>query len=173
MTLVVNLYGGPGTGKSTTAAAVFSKLKLAGVNCEMSREFAKDIVWEENFKVLEDTLFVFATQARRLRVLVGQVDVIITDAPILLASVYGEKTGISETLHTLIHEQHNSFNNLDIFLRRQKEYNPAGRMQTEREAKALDRKIRDLKDFDYMFKADEHVVGKIFDVVMEEIGEEK
>ena len=27
MTLIVNLFGGPGTGKSTTAAGVFSKLK--------------------------------------------------------------------------------------------------------------------------------------------------
>jgi len=35
MTLVVNLYGGPGTGKSTTAAATFAELKMAGINCEL------------------------------------------------------------------------------------------------------------------------------------------
>lgn len=39
---VINLFAGPGSGKSTTCAGVFSKLKLAGVNCEMALEYAKD-----------------------------------------------------------------------------------------------------------------------------------
>lgn len=40
---VINLYGGPGTGKSTTAAMLFAKMKLAGFNCEYVPEFAKDL----------------------------------------------------------------------------------------------------------------------------------
>ena len=31
MTKVISFYGGPGTGKSTSAAAVFAALKMAGV----------------------------------------------------------------------------------------------------------------------------------------------
>lgn len=46
MTLYVNLYGGPGTGKSTGASYIFSKLKLAGVEAELVTEYAKDLVWE-------------------------------------------------------------------------------------------------------------------------------
>ena len=34
-TLFVNLFGGPGTGKSTLCAAVFSELKRRGIDCEM------------------------------------------------------------------------------------------------------------------------------------------
>ena len=44
-TLIVNLYGGPGCGKSTGAAYLFSKLKMAGVDAEYVPEFAKDKVW--------------------------------------------------------------------------------------------------------------------------------
>ena len=44
-TLVVNLYGAPGSGKSTGAAYIFAKLKMLGVNCELITEFAKDKVW--------------------------------------------------------------------------------------------------------------------------------
>ena len=41
-TLVVNLFGGPGTGKSTMMAGIFAKLKSLGYDCEMCVEFAKE-----------------------------------------------------------------------------------------------------------------------------------
>ena len=41
-TLIINLIGGPGSGKSTTAAGLFYKLKQMGIDCEMALEFAKD-----------------------------------------------------------------------------------------------------------------------------------
>ena len=34
-TLVVNLFGGPGSGKSTGAAYVFARLKMLGYNAEL------------------------------------------------------------------------------------------------------------------------------------------
>ena len=41
-TLVVNLYGAPGSGKSTGAAYIFAELKMLGINCELITEFASD-----------------------------------------------------------------------------------------------------------------------------------
>jgi adenylylsulfate kinase-like enzyme len=41
---VINLFGGPGTGKSTLAAALFTDLKMKGINAELVTEFAKDLV---------------------------------------------------------------------------------------------------------------------------------
>lgn len=43
MTIYVNLYGGPGSGKSTTAAGVVSQLKLLSINAELVTEYAKDL----------------------------------------------------------------------------------------------------------------------------------
>ena len=37
-TLIVNLFGGPGTGKSTLMARIFSELKVQGYDCEMVTE---------------------------------------------------------------------------------------------------------------------------------------
>ena len=48
-TLVINLFGGPGVGKSTMCASIFSKLKILGFECEMATEYVKDIVFEESF----------------------------------------------------------------------------------------------------------------------------
>ena len=42
--IVVNLFGVPSAGKSTGAAYIFSKLKMAGINAELITEFAKDKV---------------------------------------------------------------------------------------------------------------------------------
>ena len=53
-TLLVNFYAGPGTGKSSTMAGVFSELKWMGVNCEMAPEFAKEKVWEGSLNILDN-----------------------------------------------------------------------------------------------------------------------
>lgn len=53
MTMYVNLFGGPGAGKSTTAASLFAEMKKLGKNVELVTEVAKDFVWEERQKTLE------------------------------------------------------------------------------------------------------------------------
>ncbi len=39
------MFGGPGTGKSTSAAGLFFKMKLAQMEVELVTEYAKDLVW--------------------------------------------------------------------------------------------------------------------------------
>lgn len=57
--LVVNLFGAPGSGKSTGAAYIFSQLKIAGVNAELVTEFVKDKVWENNEEVFKNQAYIF------------------------------------------------------------------------------------------------------------------
>ena len=47
-TLHVNLFGSPGSGKSTGASYIFSMLKLHGIVAELVTEFVKDKVWEKS-----------------------------------------------------------------------------------------------------------------------------
>ena len=58
-TLVVNLFGAPGSGKSTAAAYIFALLKMAGINAELVTEFAKDKVWEEAKAAFENQQYLF------------------------------------------------------------------------------------------------------------------
>lgn len=135
--IVVNLFGGPGTGKSTTAAGVFSLLKLQGVNIELVTEFAKDLTWEHRWKTLDDQLYVTAKQYHRLW-RINEVSVIITDSPLIQGLMYGP---FDEYVEEIIKKTYNSFNNTNIFLKRVKAYNPIGRSQTEEEAIEIDDKI--------------------------------
>lgn len=140
-TLIVNLLGGPGSGKSTTAANVFSELKWSDVNCEIAAEYAKDLVWEHRFKTFENQIYIFGKQHHRIYRLIGQVEVVITDSPILLTPIYDlEKR---ETLKQLVLEEYNKVNNFNVVLTRRKKYNPKGRNQTEDGAKGVDVAIRE------------------------------
>lgn len=143
-TLVVNLFAGPGAGKSTTAAGVFFELKSRGINCELAAEYAKDLCWEERHKTFQDQIYIFGKQYHRIHRLLGQVQVIITDSPILLTPVYdGEKR---ESLERLVVEEHKKMWTYNAFLTRKKAFNPKGRNHDLDESRALDCIIADMLD---------------------------
>ena len=50
MCVVINLFGAPGSGKSTTMARLFTDLKQEGYNVEMVSEFVEDLVYENSVK---------------------------------------------------------------------------------------------------------------------------
>ena len=145
-TLVVNFFAGPGAGKSTLAAGLFAELKSRGVNCELVTEYAKDKVWEESFGVFRDQLYVFAKQAHKIRRVLGKVDVVVTDSPLLLSLHYGAKEQdiFEDTWWDLVMIEHSRVPSLNVFLRRVKKYEPSGRTQTEDKAKEIDQQILDL-----------------------------
>jgi nicotinamide riboside kinase len=135
---VVNLFAGPGTGKSTTCAALFAECKYFGVNTEMVLEYAKDMTWERRgdkaFKAQE---FIFGQQSFALSKVASEVDFAITDAPLMLSTVYGNE----EELSNLAYATHMKYDSLNIFLKRNKAYQKAGRSQTEEEARTLDARM--------------------------------
>ena len=75
--ILVNLFGAPGAGKSTGAAYIFSRLKMAGVNAELVTEFAKDKVWEENKAVFKNQAYIFGKQYFKISRCADKVDVVI------------------------------------------------------------------------------------------------
>src|SRR6266404_6007737 len=140
-TIVVNFLSGPGAGKSTMAAATFAELKWMGINCELVSEFAKDLVWEKRFKTFKNQVYMFGKQHHRIHRLLGEVDVIVTDSPIILTPMYDVEK--REVLTKLVMDEYAKSNNINFFIKRFKKYNPKGRNQTEKEAKVIDKKLKD------------------------------
>lgn len=138
--LVINLFGGPGAGKSTTAAGLFHALKLLQTRrVELVTEAAKDL-WYEN-KLRETRQIDLAMeQFRRLARLVGHVDIAITDSPLLLGRFYAK----SEPRKVLSEFLHEAFpHRLNVMIQRSKVYEPHGRRQSEESARAVDRQIEE------------------------------
>lgn len=143
--LIVNLFGSPGTGKSTGAAYIFSKLKMAGINAELVTEFAKDKVWEETHAPFENQLYMLAKQYFRITRCENKVDVIITDSPILLSLIYNnDKERLGKDFDSLVKHLFRYYNNYNVMLKRVKPYNPVGRFQTEEESNKLSGKIENM-----------------------------
>lgn len=142
---VINLFGGPGVGKSTLASSLFSFMKTQGENVEYAPEYAKDMVYEHRDNILADQLYILAKQNRRLtRLAENGVEWAITDGPLALGLVYGAQD--SQALINMVIECHTRFDNYNFFLERSKyiDYQPDGRVQkTLEEALAKDAQIKD------------------------------
>ena len=139
---VINLFGGPGSGKSTTAAGLFHHMKNQGYKVELVTEYAKDIVWAERHKELNDQLYITAKQNHRLFLLQDKVDYCITDSPLLLALVYCRM--MPSSFAPFVRDLFYDYNNIAVLLRRTKPYISLGRSQTEDEAQILDTQIHAL-----------------------------
>lgn len=143
-TIVFNLFGAPGAGKSTAAAYIFSKLKMAGINAELITEFAKDKVWEENPGPFKDQLYMTARQAYKQSCCRGKVRVILTDSPILLGIYYNKNPELTANFDNMLLDVFNSYNNVNYFINRTKTYNPVGRLHSESESDIIATELKDL-----------------------------
>ena len=140
-TLILNFTGAPGAGKSTGAAYTFAKLKMLGIDAELATEFAKDKVWEENPTPFKNQAYIFGKQSYRLSRVVGKVEVIVTDSPLLLSIIYNNDPRLTNNFNESVKDVWNSYNNVTYFVHRVKPYNPNGRNQTEAESDALSEEI--------------------------------
>lgn len=137
-TKVINIYGGPGVGKSTFATGLFYQMKCAGIKCEYTPEYVKDVVYENRTNLLKNQEYLFVQQLSRMRRLVGNVDYIVTDSPLLQYVAYIPEDFELPSLELLILEAYDMFDNTDILLERVNDYQTHGRYQTEEQAKAID-----------------------------------
>ena len=142
--LVVNLFGPPGSGKSTGAALVFSSLKQQGVNAELVTEFAKDKTWEHNSTALSCQEYVFGKQSYRMARCRDDVDVIVTDSPLPLSIIYNKNPALDKYFERTVINVFETYWNMNYFVTRVKPYNPKGRNQTEEQSYALINTIKDL-----------------------------
>jgi hypothetical protein len=164
MTVIVNLYGAPGAGKSTTRAGAFHRLKLYGVNVEEVTEYAKDLTWEGREYALSNQVYVFAKQLKRMDMLMGKVDVVITDSPLLLSCFYG-RLDLPDCFFEMVKWFADHPFRMDYFIERVKPYNPVGRNQTEEQSDKMSRHIMEmLLDYDVyptILKGDEQAAPRI------------
>lgn len=136
---VINLFAGPGAGKSTTAAQVFAELKNRGANAELALEYAKDLTWEGI--PIRNQVLVLGKQLQRLMRIDGKVDIAVTDSPLALQIAYnGHVQSLDKVALDVFHE----FDNVNYYVVRKKPYQMVGRNQTEAQAREFDAAVLDI-----------------------------
>ncbi len=119
--LVVNMFGGPGRGKSTTAYKLIGFLKSKNHKAELVVESAKEAAWTNAKHKLEDQVYLIAKHNHDLRILENQVDIIVTDGSLLNCLAYSDVIK-QHTEISLAKELYNRFNNIGFIVPRKKMY---------------------------------------------------
>lgn len=148
MSVVINLLGGSGLGKSTTAALVFGELKLQDKNAELVQEYAKEWAWAGRKIKPEDQTHITDEQWTRESRLYGKVDFIITDSPLILGPVYqkyysGDDPVFGAIWNRITTSETNGVKYMNFLLKRNKTFNPKGRFETAEQAKEVDSFLQD------------------------------
>ena len=149
--IVINLFAGPGAGKSTTAAGLFHLMKLEGYSVELVTEYAKQLAWQRHHNVLNDQFYVTAKQNHRMEILRDQVEYCITDSPILLGIYYSDNY-FPHHWPAFIRELFDSYENQNYYIKRKKKFVQLGRNQNIKKAIAADAGVKNiLRNFDIDF----------------------
>lgn len=144
MTKIVNLFGGPCLGKSTLAAELFAYFKKhTDGEYELINETAKDYSWEERWIALGCQPYIFGQQLFKQQKLLGKVDYIFTDSPIILSNVY-ESRFLDTNFPKAVIDIFNTFENINFVLKRTGDFNEHGRHHNLEEAIAADNKVLDI-----------------------------
>lgn len=151
-TTIINMFAGPGAGKTTCAWEIASELKKKGFVTEYVPEYAKELVWDKNYEMLDGSLEhqrqLLAVQTHRIVRLIGQVDFVVTDAPLMLNSIYFT-SGTPEEQRLYrdeVFEKFSSFENFSVFIRRGNNFEQAGRIHDLSQSMQVDQQIKEMLD---------------------------
>ena len=148
-TRVINVIGGPGSDKSFYAAAILLQLNLQNRTVETIPDYAKSLVWQQNYQVLKNQYFIAQRQFEMLELLDGQVQFLITECSLPQILFYNETypeniCDIAKT-RTQILDWHHQFDTINLLVERgDKKYVRSGRFQDEEQARDVDRGLRAL-----------------------------
>ncbi len=148
-TRVINIIGGPGCDKSLITSAIIVFLKLREKTIEVIPDFAKSLVWQQNFEVLKNQYFIAQRQFEMLSLLDGQVQFLITECSLPQVLYYNENyldniCDIEKTRKQIL-EWYNQCNNINVFVERgDRKYIRTGRFQDEEQARNIDRGMLEL-----------------------------
>ena len=147
-TVIINILGGPGVGKTTIANELFVNLKKMGKDVEVVSEFAKELVWEKRNEAFDDRLYMHGEQNHRLMMMNGELDYIITDSPLILTAIYNDyylkdkfPKEYNDMINNVTIQTFKLYNNKTYLIKRNVEYENNGRRESEKQANDIDEKI--------------------------------
>ena len=145
-TIVINIVGGSGIGKSTTAALVYGELKMKYINCELVREFVKQWAIEGKKIGPFGQSIIYGQQLERESSLYNKVDFIVTDSPLIMCPPYQYHYDGHDSIKFPLFEDLKSakklgVTHLNFLLKRIGPFDPKGRYESEEVAKIIDNKV--------------------------------
>jgi|TARA_B110000114_G_scaffold112785_1_gene118381 hypothetical protein len=175
---LINLFGGPGIGKSGIAAGITYKMKKKHISVNNPYEFPKRLAWDNNIPAISDQLYVFANQHRGIAESYGKVDYIVIDSPILFSTIYHRyytngypAQFYGDSFHNMVIDLHKKYDSINILLERTGEqtHNEQERFQKLEQSIEIDRLCKSVLDttkcFYYTVKVNDDSVKNIMKII--------
>jgi thymidylate kinase len=144
----INLWGAPGSGKSTQASRLFADLKAKGYNIELIGEYIKKWAYQKRIPQSFDQVYIFGQQVHAEDLIFQSgVEHLITDSPLLMQSFYSSvyQLPFSSQLLQLANLYEKVHSSLNIFLDSTgMPYQQKGRYETEEQSKE---RFHQMKEF--------------------------
>jgi len=146
----VNLFSGPGCGKSTTAARLFSDLKRrwgdkTDPQVELVMEYIKEWAWLKRIPRSWDQFYIFAQQLKREDVVLRHNHTnVITDSPVWMQLAYMKRGNAPfyKACQLAASEFDKGTDSFNIVLKRSVPYQSEGRYETSEQAVEMDNLVR-------------------------------
>ena len=144
-------------------------------NAEECSEWIKEKVYDGDAYPFENQIYTFAQQLRKQDAMDGKVDYIVSDSPLILSAFYGSDKYSRPEFNELVLAEFKRFNNLNVFIERPLGFQEEGRVHSQDESVAIDKRIKE-----YMNKhkipfvtvqADKDIVQNILHAVAEHNGD--
>lgn len=145
-TIVINLFGGPGIGKSTIAAKVFTELKNLGISTELVLDYIKKKVESGHKPDAFTQPQIYGEQLKKESALYNQVEFIITNSPLLLSAIHQLKNEGHDTIkHQIFHDirtaKKQNIHHINLVLCRSLPFFPDVSYEYEKESIEIDQSI--------------------------------
>ena len=153
MTTIVNLFGGPGIGKSTASANLYAHLKQKHYSVELVTEYCKMWAYANKPIGTYDQLYVEAKQMYKESQLLGKVDYLVTDSPVYLCAFYAKtyyppviKKATIEVARAYAEQlKEDGHKQLNFFLKRRDDvpFSESGRFHDQKQSIEIDRLLKE------------------------------
>ena len=154
-TRVINVIGGPGCDKSLVTSAIILFLKLHNKTVEVIPDYAKSLVWQQNFEVLKNQYFIAQQQFDMLNLIDGQVHFLINECSLPQLLFYNENYAenicdVAKTRDQIL-QWYRQNDNINILVQRgQKKYVRTGRFQDEEQAREVDQGLQAILEREHL-----------------------
>lgn len=147
-TTIIGFYGGPAIGKSAAAWTAAAWLKRNGASVELANEYVKRWAWQGREVKPLDELYILGEQIREEADLLGKVDFIVTEKPVVLdlayCRIYQPEPIIKAVEESVAahyaHVASLGHRHVNVLFRRVKGgYDTRGRYENRRQAELVDR----------------------------------
>lgn len=143
--LVINIYGAPGSGKTTLANKLIERFEQDNFKPALIREYATELIKNNQKELLDNQILVSKAQADNIDKALDKSNLCISESPIELGRLYNKNSSIDYELDEIIKQSNEKYTSINLFIAHDKisisSYDNTYRIHTADESVELEKEL--------------------------------